>query len=64
MPVTLVAAEPGNPNNHVADKDEKLPHLPRPAGIEIGCKDGRISKIDTNFDVAHLTLLIRLVEQA
>jgi len=64
VPVTLVAAEPGYPNNHVADNDEKLPHLPRPAGIEIGCKGGRILKIDTNFDVAHLTLLIRLVEQA
>ena len=57
VPITLVAAEPVDPNRHAGDKIEKLPHRPRPAGIEIGCTGGRILKVDTDFDVARLRLL-------
>lgn len=66
LPVTLIASEPTSeaerPN--AADKPTAAKRSVKPMRIEIGCKGGRILKVEADIAPDVLKALIRSVEEA
>jgi transposase len=66
LPVALIASEPGcdaeRPNT--ADKPTAMKRSVKPMRIEIGCKGGRILKVEADIAPDVLKALIRSVEEA
>jgi transposase len=66
LPVALIASEPTSeaerPN--AADKPTATKRSGRPTRIEIGCKGGRVLKVEADIAPDMLKALIRSVEEA
>ncbi|MQB34218.1 IS66-like element accessory protein TnpA [Rhizobium rhizogenes] len=60
LPVALIASEPTSE----ADKHFPSKRSARPTRIEIGCKGGRVLKVDADIAPDVLKALIRSVEEA
>jgi len=66
LPVALIGSEPTSEveRPHVVDKPTALRRSVRPMRIEIGCKGGRVLKVEADVAPDVLKALIRSVEEA
>jgi len=66
LPVALIASESSSEAERPAsgDKPATAKRLTRPMRIEIGCKGGRVLKVEANIAQDVLKALIRSVEEA
>jgi transposase len=66
LPVALIASEPvsGAERPNLADKPAAAKRSARPARIEIGCRGGRVLKVEADITPDVLKALIRSVEEA
>jgi transposase len=66
LPVALIASDPANDAERTAltDRPAVAKRPPKPMRIEIGCKGGRVLKVEADIASDVLKALIRSVEEA